>query len=109
MLSGCVVRWVSMRRRAPGREPRPTFPLRQFETASSERIDMRAEFGGGLKGSAPFATDPDMARDPGPRTWPRPIKRPGRIVSGLLVPIRRIDAVKLSQQRRPRQFTVPVG
>jgi hypothetical protein len=38
-----------------------------------------------------------------------PIKRPGRLVSGLLVPIRRIDAVKFSQQRRPRQFTVPVG
>jgi hypothetical protein len=40
-----------------------------------------------------------------------PIRFDGRgpYTSGLLVPIRRIDAVKLSQQRRPRQFTVPVG
>ncbi len=77
---------------------------------------MRAEFGGaGLKGSAdaryllpPIRTRPRIWRRTWTRTWPRPIKRPG-FVSGLLVPIRRIDAVKFSQQRRPRQFTVPVG
>jgi hypothetical protein len=35
--------------------------------------------------------------------------RPGHLVSGWLVPVGRIDAVKLSQQGRPRQFTVPIG
>ena len=65
---------------------------------------MRAEFEGGLKGSA----DVRCLLLP-IRTWPRPIKRPACFVSGLLVPIRRIDAVKLSQQRRPGEFTVPVG
>jgi hypothetical protein len=74
---------------------------------------MRAEFGGAsLKGSADaaaFCHRSGLGPGHGPGPGPRPIKRPGRFVSGLLVPIRRIDAVKFSQQRRPRQFTVPVG
>jgi hypothetical protein len=94
---------------ARARGPPADFPrFANSKTASSERIDMRAEFEGGLKGSAdvrcllpPIRT---MAQD-----MARPIKRPGRFVAGLLVPIRRIDAVELSQQRRPREFTVPVG
>jgi hypothetical protein len=69
---------------------------------------MRAEFEGGLKGSADVRCLLLPIRT-WPRIWPRPIKRPACFVSGLLVPIRRIDAVKLSQQRRPGEFTVPVG
>ena len=46
----------------------------------------------------------------GAGSTPEPDTFNGRaFTSTLLVPIRRIEAVKLSQQGRPRQFTVPIG
>ena len=60
--------------------------------------------------SRPAKYSEPLGRGAGSRSTPEPDTFNGRaFTSTLLVPIRRIEAVKLSQQGRPRQFTVPIG